>query len=52
MASKKVEKRAKIKRRIRKNVFGTSASTKIERVSDQTKKSMHRVINDVDGSNC
>lgn len=48
MASKKVEKRAKIKRRIRKNVFGTSDQPRLS-VFRSNKEIYAQIINDVDG---
>jgi large subunit ribosomal protein L18 len=48
MASKKVEKRAKIKRRIRKNVFGTSTQPRLS-VFRSNKEIYAQVIDDVEG---
>ena len=48
MASKKVEKRAKIKRRIRKNVFGTAQKPRLS-VFRSNKEIYAQVIDDVDG---
>ena len=48
MASKKVEKRAKIKRRIRKNVFGTSEQPRLS-VFRSNKEIYAQIIDDVEG---
>jgi len=48
MASKKVEKRAKIKRRIRKNIFGTSAQPRLT-VFRSNKQIYAQVIDDNEG---
>lgn len=48
MASKKVEKRAKIKRRIRKNIFGTSERPRLS-VFRSNKEIYAQVIDDVEG---
>jgi len=48
MASKKVEKRAKIKRRIRKNVFGTSEQPRLS-VFRSNKEIYAQVIDDIEG---
>ncbi|MEX1001227.1 MAG: 50S ribosomal protein L18 [Crocinitomicaceae bacterium] len=48
MASKKFEKRAKIKRRVRKNVFGTSERPRLS-VYRSNKGIYAQVINDVEG---
>ena len=48
MASKKVEKRAKIKRRIRKNIFGTSAQPRLT-VFRSNKEIYAQVIDDNEG---
>ena len=48
MASKKVEKRAKIKRRIRKNIFGTSEQPRLS-VFRSNKQIYVQVIDDIKG---
>jgi len=48
MASRKVEKRAKIKRRIRKNVFGTSAQPRLS-VFRSNKEIYAQIIDDNEG---
>jgi large subunit ribosomal protein L18 len=48
MASKKVEKRNKIKRRIRKNVYGTTEQPRLS-VFRSNKEIYAQVINDEDG---
>lgn len=48
MASSKIEKRAKIKRRIRKNVFGTSEQPRLS-VFRSNKEIYAQVIDDVEG---
>lgn len=48
MASKKVEKRAKIKRRIRKNVFGTSSQPRLS-VFRSNKEIYAQIIDDEAG---
>ncbi|MCG8577276.1 MAG: 50S ribosomal protein L18 [Flavobacteriales bacterium] len=48
MPSKKVEKRAKIKRRIRKNVFGTSDKPRLS-VFRSNKQIYAQIIDDVKG---
>ena len=48
MASRKVEKRAKIKRRIRKNVFGTSERPRLS-VFRSNKQIYAQIIDDTNG---
>ncbi|MBD3638952.1 MAG: 50S ribosomal protein L18 [Crocinitomicaceae bacterium] len=48
MASRKVEKRAKIKRRIRKNVFGSAERPRLS-VYRSNKAIYAQIINDVEG---
>ncbi|UKN03167.1 50S ribosomal protein L18 [Paracrocinitomix mangrovi] len=48
MASRKVEQRAKIKRRVRKNIFGTAERPRLS-VFRSNKAIYAQIINDVDG---
>ncbi|MBN4071083.1 50S ribosomal protein L18 [Crocinitomix catalasitica] len=48
MASRKVEKRAKIKRRVRKNVFGTIAQPRLS-VFRSNRQIYAQIINDTNG---